>query len=546
MRRLPKEEITTDVLVIGGGAAGLMAALEAKQKGLDVTVVSKSKIGGSGNTIISGTNMAILAPGPGTEDSHEIFVRDTLRAGKEVNDRIMMDLYLKGSSEIIDKLTECGVAFRKLDNQLMKKKAPGHSVPRSFTTDFSTYPYLTRGLSLTLPLLKTVQQIGIKTIDFAPVIKLLCVDGRVCGAIAICKKPETVLIFRTGVVILAAGGGGMLFARSNNTGDITGDSYGLAYETGALLRDMEFVQYYPTMMFSPIKVTISSPLFGEGAFLRNTHGERFMERYDTAGDMATRDIMTRAVFNEVMEGRGDKGNIYMDCRHLDEAMLCTKFAELLRLLKKVNINPLKDLIPISPATHFFMGGVSIDKKCETTVPGLLSCGESVGGLHGANRLGGNALSETFVFGMIAGRQAANKYNTHLKPDLPAFDIVPFQEGSISISELKQNLMKISWKYLSIVRNSQFCKVAKNEIKRISDALDIIRIQSTNDLVRYYELKNMITTVKLIIEGALARKESRGAHYRSDYPDTDNSKFRGNFFYQNQNGEIKLDYHPVSD
>jgi len=345
-------------------------------------------------------------------------------------------------------------------------------------------------------------------------------------------------------VILAAGGGGRVYSRSNNTFDITGDAYALAYQAGATLRDMEFVQFYPTMMFSPLKVTISSPLFGEGAFLRNARGERFMGTYDPAGDMATRDIMTRAMFSEVMAGRGDRGNIFMDCRHLSKDMLTAKFAELLRLLAKAGIDPLRDLIPISPATHFFMGGVVIDRTCETPLPGLLACGETVGGLHGANRLGGNALSEMFVFGRIAGRSAAQAALRSAFADVPAVPPDSFGSGDISLPELRQRLRETTWKFLSIVRSREACEQALDELARISDAHRYAKIESVFDLVASYELKSMLTTAALIAKAANQRKESRGAHFRSDHPRTDDERYQGSFYLKKSGAETVFEYRPV--
>ena len=538
---LPKNKMKTDVLVIGAGAAGMTAALEAKSRGLDVTIISKSKVGRSGNTIISGTGMAILDQGTDSRDSPQAFKQDTLRSGKEINDHTLVDLYLKRSPGLIDRLIDYGVALRKMNDCWLKKQAPGHSVARSFSADFSNYPYMTRGLSLTLPLLKSAEQSGIRIIDFAPVVKLLISDGCIAGAVAVSKKTNAILIIRTPVVILASGGCGGIYARSNNTGDITGDSYSLAYNAGALLRDLEFVQFYPSMMFSPLKVTISSPLFGEGAILRNAHDERFMHKYDQAGEMATRDIMSRAIFNEVKEGRGQQGCIFMDCRRLPEQILTEKYAEILRLLAKAKLDPLKDLIPISPAVHFSMGGVAINSSTETSVPGLLACGEAVGGLHGANRLAGNALPETFVFGMIAGQHAADTFKRGAYPETTAFDVQPFGPGNLSLVELRRELRKTTWNYLSIIKTRESGQKALQAIDRIALSLEDVSLETIYDLVSFYELKSMTTTARLIVQGSLARKESRGSHFRSDYPETDDENFKGSFFYKNKKGRLKLEF-----
>lgn len=538
------EKIKTDVLVIGGGAAGLTAALEARSKNVDVTIVSKSKVGRSGNSIKSGTGMAILAPDPDSKDAFEIFRNDTISSGKEVNDYDMIDLYLAGSQKIIAKLVSWGVTFRKLGDRYMIKKAPGHSVARYFSADFSNYPFLTKGLSLTIPLLKTAIKCGVSIINYTPIIKLLVSDGCIAGAVGINKTTGKNFIFQCRVVILAAGGGGMIYARSNNTFDITGNSYALAYEAGAILRDMEFVQFHPTVMFSPIKANIPSPLFGEGAFLLNAHGERFMENYDNAGDMATRDVMSRAIFDEIMAGRGLQGSIFMDCRDLPIETFTSRYGELLRLLSKVNINPSKDLLPISPATHFFMGGIAIDKRCETSISGLLSCGESVGGLHGANRLAGNALSETFVFGMIAGNHAAWLSELGSIPNTPKYDVELFSPGDLSVTEMKRTIRNSTWKYLSIIRDQKSIEQLILTINGISASMANVCIDTIHEIVSFYELKNMVTTARMIAAGALNRGESRGAHFRSDYPEINDLSFKGNFYLKNVNGQIDIQFKPI--
>lgn len=544
MFEISKEVISTDVLVIGGGASGLIAALEAKNGGLDVAIISKSRVGRSGNTIVSGSAMAVLIPEHDSGDTYELFYEDIIKSGKEINDSKLVELFVKSSSKIIDKLTGYGVVFRKVGSRFLKKRPPGHSCPRSVPTDYRGFSYLTRGLSLTLPLLNRVKTSGIKIIEGTPVVKLLVTDNRICGAIAIDKKSEKVLIFRTGIIILASGGGGRIFSKSNNTRDITGDSYSLAYDAGAVLRDMEFVQFYPTMMYSPIKMPISNPLFGDGAVLRNSHRERFMENYDKSGDMATRDIMARAIYTEIMNGRDYNGSVFVDCSTIPENTLKSKYAEFCEYLNRVGIDPLKDLIPVSPGTHFFMGGLVINQEGKSTIQGLLACGECVGGIHGANRLSGNALSETVVFGIIAGRTAVKIAETQSVPSLPPVEIESFRKGSICLTELKCNLQETMWKYVSLIRNRESLEKARSRIEGILNLLNYAEIKNIHDLISFYELKNMITTSRLIVEGSILRTESRGAHYRSDYPDINNRNFKGNYFYKNIKGDLSIQFKPV--
>lgn len=544
MFEISKEVISTDVLVIGGGASGLIAALEAKNGGLDVAIISKSRVGRSGNTIVSGSAMAVLIPEHDSGDTYELFYEDIIKSGKEINDSKLVELFVKSSSKIIDKLTGYGVVFRKVGSRFLKKRPPGHSCPRSVPTDYRGFSYLTRGLSLTLPLLNRVKTSGIKIIEGTPVVKLLVTDNRICGAIAIDKKSEKVLIFRTGIIILASGGGGRIFSKSNNTRDITGDSYSLAYDAGAVLRDMEFVQFYPTMMYSPIKMPISNPLFGDGAVLRNSHRERFMENYDKSGDMATRDIMARAIYTEIMNGRDYNGSVFVDCSTIPENTLKSKYAEFCEYLNRVGIDPLKDLIPVSPGTHFFMGGLVINQEGKSTIQGLLACGECVGGIHGANRLSGNALSETVVFGIIAGRTAVKIAETQSVPSLPPVEIESFRKGSICLTELKCNLQETMWKYVSLIRNRESLEKARSRIEEILNLLNYAEIKNIHDLISFYELKNMITTSRLIVEGSILRTESRGAHYRSDYPGINNRNFKGNYFYQNIRGDLNIKFKPV--
>jgi len=353
------------------------------------------------------------------------------------------------------------------------------------------------------------------------------------------KKWEK-FFFYANVIILASGGGGRIFSKSNNTSDITSDSYSLAYNAGALLRDMEFTQFYPSMMYKPIRTGIANSIFGEGAILRNSLGESFMEKYDKAGNMATRDVMSRAIFTEIVNGRGINENVFMDCKSISKNVFEVKYIELYENLLKKGIDYKKDLLAITPVYHFFIGGIAINAKAETTLKGLLACGESVGGLHGANRLTGNALSEAVVFGIIAGKsamKAAAKVKNNIS--YPFDEVEHFRQGKLSNKELKIRLSQAMWRYASILRDRNSLEKAKEEINSISNFIDDVGINDISELLSFYELKSMLTTSRLVIEGALLRRESRGAHYRMDYPDIDNTSFKGNYYFEKVNDRSSI-------
>ncbi len=329
MARLEKEwnalkTIETDILVVGGGLAGLTAALEAKKENVSVTLLCRSKAGRSGNTLVSGSSLSVLNMSGGYGDSPEQFRDDLLNAGAEINDRPMVDLFLDQSAEVLDMLRGYGVRFQTVDGEPAAKRPPGHSARRYYSTDYGSLSYMNRGLAITRPLLEQAERRGIALLNDTTVLRLLTDRNGICGAVAMQNRTGEVLMLRTAVVVLAAGGGCTLFSVNNNTADVSCDSYGLAFDAGALLRDMEIVQFYPTMMFEPVKLSIANPLFGDGAVLRNSTGEEFLHRYSDQGNMATRDVMTRAVKAEIDAGRGNPKYVFVDCSAMDGNEIDTK------------------------------------------------------------------------------------------------------------------------------------------------------------------------------------------------------------------------------
>jgi succinate dehydrogenase/fumarate reductase flavoprotein subunit len=411
--------VQCDVLIIGGGAAALMAALEARKAVDDVAIVCKGKAGRSGNTIVSAAQFAVSDPD--SPDSIEQHFQDTLLGGQGLNDEALVQLLASKVGHRVRDLEEYGVPFVRVEGELRRQLAPGHSSPRCVSVQAGDHPQATQGLSITLPLLKQVVSRGVRLIERTPVLQLLVEEGQVCGAIGLDVEGQRAMVLQAKAVVLACGGGGRIFALTDNTLDVSGDSYALALEAGATLRDMEFVQFYPACMTSPLKTIIPTRLFAQGAVLRNKAGERFMPRYDPdRAEMATRDVMSRAIFLE-MQRTGEQGG-HLDCTRIPPDVMEQQHPTFVRALQKRGLDLQKDYLTISPTVHFIMGGVKIDSRCQSTVPGLYAAGEAAGGLHGANRISGNALSETIVFGAISGQQAASYAKGTKGPTLPRTDM----------------------------------------------------------------------------------------------------------------------------
>lgn len=510
------------MLIIGGGVAALVAALEAKKLVEDVIIVSKGKIGRSGNTIVSRCRFGAYIPHQGSSDSVQHHFQDTLIGGKFINDETLVDILASQAGQRVLGLEGYGVRFCKAKGDFERQIAPGHSYPRSISTFHADRPYAIPGLSITLPLLRAMKKSGVRLIEDTSIAKIAVSDGMVCGAIGLDVKGERALFLGAKAVILAAGGGGWIFARTDNTRHITGDSYSLALEAGAVVRDMEFVQFYPLMMISPVRALISTLVFGDGAVLRNEAGERFMFQYDEDGEMVTRDLMSRAIFWEMR--RGKRQGVYLDCSPIPLSIMKQRYSALHRLLERHKIDMQRVLLLVSPTTHFFMGGVKIDARCQSSLPGLYATGEAVGGVHGANRLSGNGLSEAVVFGAIAGEHAANhaKRSAAVSPLRLSLDFIPPRPrgGDISLREIRSALRRSMWEDASIIRSEGSLRRARSKVEQCRRSLENCSIHSFSQTVEREEMRRMCIVAEAIVASALHRKESRGAHYREDFPSRD--------------------------
>ena len=514
-----------DILVIGGGMAGLMAALSAKAGDKEVLLISKHPIGRSGNTLVSGGGIAGATEKD--ENTAEAFIEDILKSGKGLAKQELVEMLANRSAEMIKRLSDFGVGLIREGENLRFRKPPGHSVARNIPTRWKGLSYLNRGLSFTLPLLSQCQKQEIRMVEGWEAVQLVKKAGRVIGAVFQSLKGEHRIIY-AGNIILATGGAGSLFERTNNTFDIQGGGLALALQVGCTLQDMEQIQFYPTMMFEPLKMTVSNPLFGVGAVLRNKDGERFMSKYDAAGDLATRDNMARGIFLEIQAGNGVDGTVYFDCTGIPEATLQTSYSDFCSFLAKKNINPSKNYLRIAPCAHYTLGGVVMDAKCQTEVPGLLVAGEICGGIHGANRLSGVALMEACVTGWQAGETAVK---TMIAPVIEDEFPMIF-ESSLSKSMLIR-VRQILWEKASLMRNQKGLEEALDEVMEMQECLS-----KANEFV-----SNFLKIAEVILRSALFRQESRGAHYRSDFFEKD-SFYDGNIVCRLKENQLTLELKPL--
>jgi succinate dehydrogenase/fumarate reductase flavoprotein subunit len=538
----PVRLVDCDVLVVGGGGAALIASLEARSAGLDVLMVSKGIVGRGGNTIVSGAGFSAFLPGENQPDSLRQFLADTLASGKGINLEYLVDELIEKSESAIHELENYGVTFSKIDGEHVRRTPPGHSRPRQIPTVLESGGYHTRGLTITLPLREAAERAGIRFLERTPVVKLLHDADGVHGAIGIDLGASEFCRIAAKSVVLATGGAGMVYDRTNNTADATGDGYVLALEAGARLVDMEFVQFYPTMAYKPVKVPVSSPLFGDGAVLRDKNRERFMEKYDPAGDMATRDIMSRAIFSEVNAGSGVDSGVYIDCSGIPSHVFNTRYKGFADYLHSNRVNPYHEMLIVSPCTHFFMGGIKLDGNHETGVDGLFAAGEVVGGLHGANRLSGNALTEAAVFGKIAGRKAAThaaKSRATRRSEEVYHPAVGERIGNLA--EIKSALRRSMWQNVSLLRSRDSLDQALSQINDCRQEISTLAVNGIRELAGWIELDRMITVAETVTRSALSRRESRGSHYRSDFQSADDSAWLGNLEMWQQGNSLQLEF-----
>ena len=521
--RLPQQ--FTDVLVIGGGVAGLRAAIAAAQGGAEVLLLTKDSVDESNTWYAQGGIAAVLQP----LDSVESHIKDTEIVGVGLCDEDAVRLTVEEGPRRVLELLQWGANFDKKEGNA-HGLAYGLEGGHSFARILHAFGDAT-GKELAQTLIRTVrsrESIRISEHSFA--IDFLTDEGRCVGALAIVAGQVTIIWAKRS--ILASGGAGQLYRESTNPKIATADGHAMAYRAGATLQDMEMVQFHPTTLYvaGASRALITEAVRGEGAYLVDRNGYRFMRDYDPQAELAPRDVVSRAIVEQIR--KTNYTHVFLDVRHLPAGPFRERFPQLAKLCDEFDIDTAKDLIPIHPATHYFIGGVDSDLLGRTSLSGLYAIGEaSCSGLHGANRLASNSLLEGLAFGARAGTDAAVealkngvKFPLNLESRVP-----PSSKTDLDIVDVRNSLRSIMWRNVGIERTGDRLTETREIIafwcRYVMDKIfDPVKL-GADQAISGWELQNMLTVCYLITTAAYTRTESRGAHYRLDYPDRDDPHWK---------------------
>lgn len=507
------ETVSSHVLIIGSGGAGVRAAIEASAHG-DCVLVSKTIAGKGGCTIMAeGGYNAVLC----NEDQVEDHYTDTMKGGAFLgNPELVRTLVTESPDRMMD-LVAWGAVFDVTGEcTLSQRPFGGQCFPRTCFAGDRT------GHEIMATLMDRLAASPVRIFHEITIVSLLEDSGRVIGAIGL-DREGGIIIFLADAVVLATGGGTRVYDISTNSNSGTGDGYAFGYRAGAELVDMEQVQFHPTGAVYPWDARgrlVTEAVRGEGGILKNINGERFMARYDPQRmELSTRDVVARSAATEIMEGRGTpNGGVWLDISHLPAEEIEIRLPTMLEQFLQFGVDIRREPMEVAPTAHHIMGGIRIDTECRTSLPGLFACGEVAGGVHGANRLGGNALADTQVYGRRAGLSAGKEpiVEKDLSETLIASimkDLEQFFLGDTAPHIVKRQLQTAMWNGAGIFRERKALEETLAELNR----LDEIRIRADHDtaVAECCIVRNMLTTARLIVTSALKREESRGAHVRTD-------------------------------
>jgi succinate dehydrogenase / fumarate reductase, flavoprotein subunit len=523
-----------DVLIIGAGGAGLRASLEALAQGASVGVVCKSLLG-KAHTVMAEGGIAAAMANVDAADNWKTHFRDTMRGGKFLNNWRMAQLHAQESPDRVRELEQWGALFDRTESgDILQRAFGGHTFKRLCHVGDRT------GLEMIRTLQDRGVQQGIDVYMECTVTRLLMNNGRVAGAFAYWRETGRFIVFKAKSIVIATGGIGKAWRITSNSWEYTGDGMALAYEAGAELMDMEFVQFHPTGMVWPPGVQgilVTEAVRGEGGILRNKAGERFMEKYDPKRmELSTRDVVARSIYTEVKEGRGtEHGGAYLDISHKPAEYVKKKLPSMYHQFKELaDVDITKGPMEVGPTCHYMMGGIRVDAEtAQSTIPGLFAAGEAAAGLHGSNRLGGNSLSDLLVFGRRAGLAAAEHAKRAPTSSLDSAQIeqaekellAPFSNSSgESPYAVHRDLQEMMQNLVGIFRTDADLKKALAELEKLKVRAAKASVEGSRlfnpGWHLSYDLKAMLVVSEAVTYSALARTESRGAHSRIDYPSLD--------------------------
>lgn len=570
-----------DVLIVGAGGAGLRAAVEAvKEKNMKVAIVCKSLLG-KAHTVMAEGGMAASLNNMEGEDNWQVHFRDTMKGGKFLNNYRMAEIHAKEAPDRVKELERYGAVFdRTEDGNIHQRPFGGHSFARLAHVGDRT------GLELIRTMQDKVVHEDVEIFMEYTVVKIFKKEGRVSGALCYNRHDGEFVLFETTAIILATGGCARCWRVQTNSWEGTGDGHALAYEAGADLMDMEFMQFHPTGMLWPISVAgilVTEGVRGEGGVLRNSEGERFMFNYIPEGfkndvadneeeadrwvagdhennrkppELLTRDVVARAIRSEVVAGRGSKkGGAYLDIatRRPAEYILKALPSMYHQFKELAEVDITKEAMEVGPTAHYVMGGIKVDADTtETTVPGLFAVGEVASGLHGANRLGGNSLTDLLVFGRRAGMYAAQFARKNQQPKVRQDDVSQFIEslmkplkhqGGENPFQLQKELKEVMGEYCGMIRNEEDLKKGIAELEKIAERAKKISVPDHRDLNTGWHasisLQSLLTVGLAMCRSALERRESRGGHTREDFPDYDKKLSKINIVVRKRGDEMEV-------